>query len=179
MPALIHGKNAPVKRRFDELVFHYPHYDRDPYGPATAILHDDHKLIHYYETNRKELYDLSSDMSERTNIASQNPERVQDLSKRLTTYLKKVNAEIPTIDPSRPLNAGSAPRAGFGSKEPREGRDRKPNRSALFGELDADGNGSLSPKETSSLPALLKSMDTNKDGSINTEEFPRPQRKQR
>ncbi|MCK5704028.1 MAG: sulfatase, partial [Cyclobacteriaceae bacterium] len=57
------------------------------------------KLIHYYEDGRQELYDLSTDISETTDIAMDNPERVKNLSKHLFDYLHEVGARFPEKDP--------------------------------------------------------------------------------
>ncbi len=84
------GKNA-VSERFKS---------RDPLfrtRPGSAIISGDYKLIKYYEDkNDYELFNLKNDPSEQTNIAQQNPQIKADLMKKLTNWLIKTNAPIPT-----------------------------------------------------------------------------------
>ncbi|HEX3868973.1 MAG TPA: sulfatase-like hydrolase/transferase, partial [Pirellulales bacterium] len=58
-----------VKRPREELVFHFPHYQSDD-GPQTAILLGNLKLMHFYEDNRDALFDLSTDIGERNDLAA-------------------------------------------------------------------------------------------------------------
>ncbi|GAA4237859.1 sulfatase [Postechiella marina] len=81
------------------LIWHYPHYGNQGGDPSGIIRRGDWKLIHYYEDGKEELYNLKSDLSEKNNVASNNPERVKKLSAELFTYLKNVNAKFPTKDP--------------------------------------------------------------------------------
>ena len=48
-----------VSRPREEFVVHFPHYDKDSIGPASAIYLGDFKLIRIYETGRLELFDHS------------------------------------------------------------------------------------------------------------------------
>ncbi|MCB1245572.1 MAG: sulfatase-like hydrolase/transferase, partial [Verrucomicrobiae bacterium] len=60
-------KNDPdkaPKRQREELVIHFPHYDKDEAGPASAIYLGNHKLIRFYETEQRQLFDLSTDLAE-------------------------------------------------------------------------------------------------------------------
>jgi hypothetical protein len=59
----------------------------------------DWKLIHYWEDGREELYNLKNDEAERNNVASQEIETKEKLSKQLLGWLKEVNAKIPVPDP--------------------------------------------------------------------------------
>ncbi len=103
---LRNGGVGVVRRSRPEFVVHFPHYDKDPLGPASAILLGSQKLIRFYETGSQRLFDLSTDPSERVDLAAQQPERVAELSKRLDDYLKSVGAQMPAsnpkFDPSRP-----------------------------------------------------------------------------
>lgn len=107
-----------VKRAREEFVVHFPHYDKDPQGPASAILLGDHKLIRVYTTGQRKLFDLSKDIAESNDLASQMPNKVTELDQRLTDYLKTVNAQMPTV------NADATP----GQRPPaRKGGKRKQN----------------------------------------------------
>ncbi|MEL7118131.1 MAG: sulfatase [Bacteroidota bacterium] len=81
------------------LVWHYPHYGNQGGEPSSIIRQGDWKLIHYYEDERQELYDLKNDLSEETDLAEQKPELVQELSNSLFAYLESVNAKYPIPDP--------------------------------------------------------------------------------
>ena len=107
-----------VKRVREEFVVHFPHYDKDAQGPASALLLGDYKLIRVYETGGRKLFDLSKDITERNDLASQMPAKVTELDQLLTDYLKAVNAQMPTV------NADAMP----GQRPPeRKGGKRKQN----------------------------------------------------
>lgn len=107
-----------VKRAREEFVVHFPHYDKDAQGPASALLLGDYKLIRVYETGGRKLFDLSKDITERNDLASQMPAKVTELDQLLTDYLKAVNAQMPTV------NADATP----GQRPPeRKGGKRKQN----------------------------------------------------
>lgn len=89
-----------VKRPREEFVVHFPHYDKDLIGPASAIYWGDLKLVRIYETGERRLYDLSKDMGERNDLAQLQLNQVADLDQRLTDYLKSVNAEMPRRNPN-------------------------------------------------------------------------------
>ena len=118
LAAVLRGGSGEVKRPRGELVFHFPHYDRDSEGPASALILGDYKLIRWYETDTRRLFNLRNDLSERTDLAPQLPEKTVELERRLTGYLKDVNAQLParnpSFDSSRPAesNGGPRPRRG-------------------------------------------------------------------
>jgi arylsulfatase A-like enzyme len=95
-----------VKRAREEFVVHFPHYDKDAQGPASAIYSGDLKLIHIYETGALKLFNVSSDPGERHDLASQMPDKARDLDARLMAYLKAMNADLPkrnpNYDPAKP-----------------------------------------------------------------------------
>ncbi len=81
------------------LIWHYPHYGNQGGDPSSVIRKGDWKLIHYYEDGHQELYNLKADLSETTDVAAQNPERVAQLSDELFDYLHRVEAKMPEQDP--------------------------------------------------------------------------------
>jgi arylsulfatase A-like enzyme len=90
-------KGKTIKER--PLIWHYPHYGNQGGEPSSIIRKGDWKLIHYYEDGHEELYNLKTDLSETTDVAGQNPGLVQQLSKELFDFLKKVGARFPEKDP--------------------------------------------------------------------------------
>ena len=81
------------------LIWHFPHYGNQGGEPSSIIRRGDWKLIHYYEDGRKELYNLSKDLSETTDLASDYPAKVQELNKELFDYLTEVGAKYAEPDP--------------------------------------------------------------------------------
>lgn len=91
--------NTPPKRTHEELVIHFPHYDKDPIGPASAILYQNYKLIRVFETEQRHLYDLGEDLGEENDLAQAKPDMVQALDCRMMDYLNSVNASMPKSNP--------------------------------------------------------------------------------
>lgn len=109
---LVNNGQGEVKRIREELVFHFPHYQSDHDGPHSAIRMGDLKLIHFYESDRDVLFDLSKDISEQNDLAAERPRDAEMLKKRLMTYLKDVNAQFATPNPDYDPNAEPVARKG-------------------------------------------------------------------
>lgn len=62
-----------------------------------SIRKDDWKLVYYYETGRKELFNIPADIGEKNNVAEQHPDIVKKLSKELGEYLRKVDGQRPSV----------------------------------------------------------------------------------
>lgn len=69
-------------------------------GPTCTIRSGDWKLIYYYETGKKELFNITNDIGETTNLATQNPQLVNKLSITLGKYLRSVKAQRPSFKTS-------------------------------------------------------------------------------
>jgi hypothetical protein len=54
----------------------------------------DWKLLERYEDGRVQLYNLKSDVGERTDLASKHPDRVAAMRKRLHAWYKDVDAKF-------------------------------------------------------------------------------------
>jgi arylsulfatase A-like enzyme len=106
MPILSGRSQEPVRRARPEFVVHFPHYDKDPAGPASALILGNEKLVRFYETGASHLYDLAHDIGERRDLAAAKPERVRELDRMLTAYLGAVRAQMPSVnaafDPKAP-----------------------------------------------------------------------------
>ncbi len=90
-------ENKPLNR--DVLFWHYPHYHGSAWKPGSALRKGDWKLIVFYEDNRMELYNLATDPGETTNVAGQNPQKVEELKKLLDKKLADSGAKFPTVNP--------------------------------------------------------------------------------
>ena len=123
---LTNGGRGSVARPREEIVFHFPHYDADPQGPATAILWGDYKLIRFYEDPGKpRLFNVRSDPYERNDQFSALPERAEALGSRLDDYLSEVDARLPRVNWN--FDAGgrvSQPERG-GRQRRGQGRDNR------------------------------------------------------
>lgn len=64
-------------------------------GATATIRKGDWKLIYYYKSGRKELFNIREDIGESRNCEEQYPKLVKKLSKRLGNYLRKVKAQRP------------------------------------------------------------------------------------
>ena len=105
-----------VKRLREELVFHFPHYQGD--SPHSAIFLGELKLLHFYEDNHDELYDLSKDIGERNDLAAERPTETKKLRERLDKYLADVNAQFPTPNPNFDPNQPVEPKKRGGKNKP-------------------------------------------------------------
>ncbi len=99
LAAVLRDENGSVARSREEIVFHFPHYDLRNAGPATAMLLGDYKLVKNYETGKPLLYDLSVDPGESNDLASAMPDLVAELDRKLVTYLKDIDAQMPRQNP--------------------------------------------------------------------------------
>ncbi len=82
-----------------DLFWHYPHYGNQGGEPSSIIRSKAWKLIYYHEDGRNELYNLTVDIGEQHDLATEQPEKVADLRKRLDAWLADTGAKIPVADP--------------------------------------------------------------------------------
>ena len=132
VPLLRRGGQGGVTRPRADYVVHFPHYDKDPAGPASALWRDQWKLIRYYETGRSALYDLAHDPGEKHDLAAQQPGRVQDLERGLTEYLTAIGAQLPQPNPAYDPSRGAAEK----SQDVPAGKKRGGQRKSTAGNLD-------------------------------------------
>ena len=91
---LLRQKGSIERKTF---YWHYPHYHRTT--PSGSIRDGDWKLIEFFEDDHVELYNLKDDLSETTDLAAKQPEKAQELRKKLADWRKSVNAAMPTPNP--------------------------------------------------------------------------------
>ncbi|MDO8586757.1 MAG: sulfatase [Armatimonadota bacterium] len=91
--SLLRGKDALPRRA---LYWHYPHYNSQGGTPASAIRYGDYKLLHFYEDNHVELYNLRDDISEQHDLSAKAPQTVAKLRGLLSDWLNDVGAKLPT-----------------------------------------------------------------------------------
>jgi len=88
--------NPKVGLDRDTFYWHYPLAKPHFLGgrSASAIRKGDWKLIEFYDSDTRELYNLADDLSERNDLAAQNPEKVAELQAMLDAWRRDVGAEI-------------------------------------------------------------------------------------
>jgi len=99
---LLLGQKPTKPRSF---AWHFPHYTNQGGRPGGAIRDGDWKLIEHYEDGRRELYNLTDDPGELTDLAAQRPQLAAGLGVKLgawrVTVGAQTNAPNPAFDPAR------------------------------------------------------------------------------
>jgi arylsulfatase A len=82
----------------DFLYFHYPHFAfHKKNRPGGAIRSGPYKLIRRYDDNSVELFNVTEDLSEQKNLATQNPQLAKKLDQQLGIWLVETKAQLPTV----------------------------------------------------------------------------------
>ena len=82
-----------------DLFWHYPHYGNQGGEPSAIIMRGDWKLIHYFEDDRRELYNVADDVGETSDLAKAEPDRVAKMAAALEEWQKEVGAAFPSPKP--------------------------------------------------------------------------------
>lgn len=86
------------------LFWHYPN-NWGPTGPGigafSAVRLGDWKLIYYHLEENFELFNIANDIGESDDKAASNADKVEELAEVLTSFLKQVDAQLPTRRSSR------------------------------------------------------------------------------
>jgi arylsulfatase A-like enzyme len=86
----------------ESLFWHYPHYHIGM--PGGVIREGQYKLIEYFENGKLELYDLSADLGENSNLAEKLPKKAADMKQKLDVWRKSNQAQMPTSNPGYQAN---------------------------------------------------------------------------
>ena len=91
---LLKGKEKLKNRA---VYWHYPNFafHRDN-RLGSAIREGDHKLIHFYDTDSVELYNLKNDMGEKNDLSGKMPQLASRLKNKLKFWLQDSGAVMPT-----------------------------------------------------------------------------------
>jgi arylsulfatase A-like enzyme len=105
VPLLVQKGSIPERTLF----WHFPVYlqayagvgddSHDPLfrtRPGTVLRQGKWKLHEYFEDGRLELYDLESDLNERSNLAKSHPEKATELHRLMKQWRAEMNAPVPT-----------------------------------------------------------------------------------
>ena len=89
-----------ARLRRDTIFWHYPHYHPGTATPYSAIREGDWKLIHFFEDDHVELYNLKDDLGEKTDLAATNAKKASDLRTKLNAWRSSVGAQVPAKNPN-------------------------------------------------------------------------------
>ncbi len=91
---VLRGGAAPERAIF----WQYPHYGNQGGAPAAAVRRGPWKLIHWFEDDRFELFNVVTDIGEATDLAAREPARVASLRSELAAWQRSVGAKFPTAN---------------------------------------------------------------------------------
>lgn len=95
---MLEGKPTRYDKR--NLYWNYPNLwgnEGPGIGSTCTVRRGDWKLIYYYETGKKELFNITNDIGETANRAEQNPRLVKKLSRELGKFLRGADAQRPSF----------------------------------------------------------------------------------
>lgn len=95
--SLLNNSNTQLNR---SLYWHYPHYHAGGDGPYSAVRSGDWRFIDFHESNQVELYDLSKDPGEGTNLADAMPIKAEQMRERLHLWRENIDGQMPTPNPN-------------------------------------------------------------------------------
>ena len=95
-----HPAAKAVPRRF---FWHFPHYTNQGSRPSGAMREGPWMYVEYYDDNSSELYDLSADLGEKKNLATEQPERVKQMRAALAAWRKAMDAQENRPNPNLDL----------------------------------------------------------------------------
>lgn len=102
---LLDDVDADIQR--EAIFWHYPHYHVEGATPYSAVRKGDWKLIHFYETDAYELYNLKKDIGEKENLYDVNKQKISELKNALKRMLEETEAQLPSSNPDYdPSRAG-------------------------------------------------------------------------
>lgn len=116
------GGETPLER---DLFWHFPCYIGGG-GPCSGILSGDWKLLEFFESGAVELYNLSKDPGEKTNLSSSEPARSAQLLAKLHAWQDETQAPRPgTPNPAYDPSATGKPQRQDVEKKAANGRRPK------------------------------------------------------
>ena len=96
------GRNVlePAVEPAQPLYWDYPHYHGSGWTPGAAIRLGDWKLIHWYEHEKSELYNITEDEEENIDLSRKYPTKTQELLDALRVLISRDGGHFPTQNPN-------------------------------------------------------------------------------
>lgn len=80
--------------------WHYPHYSNQGGTPGAAVRDGPWKLIHWFDDDRVELFNLEDDVGEEHNVAAEQEQICGRMKKDLDEWRAQIGAAMPTTNPA-------------------------------------------------------------------------------
>ncbi len=81
------------------IFWHFPHYTNQGSRPSGAMRDGDWLLVEFYDEEILELYNLSGDIGEKSDLSENHPERVTSMREALDKWRKENNVQYNTPNP--------------------------------------------------------------------------------
>ena len=91
-------KGADLEPR--PLLWHLPHYSPQREEPVSAYREGDWKILHFYEDDSYELYNLADDLGEENDLAGSNAEKLDEMRAKMNALLSEMGAKFPKPNPN-------------------------------------------------------------------------------
>jgi arylsulfatase A len=102
---LLNNPGGRFKR--EALFWHYPHYHAGGDAPYSAVRRGNWRYIDFHDDTPDALYDLTTDLGEKANLATKNPTETKQLHRLLNQWRNRVKAQMPSANPDYdPSKAG-------------------------------------------------------------------------
>jgi arylsulfatase A-like enzyme len=93
------------------IYWHFPHYsNHGMQSPGGGIRDGDYKLLEYFENGTVQLFNLEKDIGEQKDLATIEPGKAKELTRKLHQWRKQVDAQMmtpnPNYDPATDLWSG-------------------------------------------------------------------------
>lgn len=113
--SLLTGRSKTLNR--DAIYWHFPGYlgaGRNKWRttPVGTIRAGDWKLLQFFETGRRELYNLREDIGEKHDLSTKRPDKVKELQAKLLAWQTQIKAPMP-----RPITAADKAGGGKGRRK--------------------------------------------------------------
>lgn len=102
LPSDLDGRNIFMKtnNKLRTFFWDYPHYHGSGWTPGAAIRQGEWKLIHWYEGDVAELYNLRDDPGETIDLSRKHPEITKTLLSELAELIQRNEGRLPESNPA-------------------------------------------------------------------------------